>query len=369
MGTDSAKSPWYDRAGTSLSHAGTSRVARTITAAVPVVLVNATAFTGQLGFLNQHVPWPGPGRVLIAVTLETVAIYIMFHAHAAQMANDSATRLKLGAYTFALIIGGMNYSHYAGPNWRPTFMAVAMFLMSTLSPWLWNIHSRRTSRDALMAQGLIEPHAVRLGANRWMWHGLRCFRAMYWATWHGVNDPQRVVEHFQSLYGTPDQQHAVRQAERVYTAPAVPAGPVQETAPAPVPVPAPAPVQQPAAITAPDPYHGAQLIPGTQLNGTSVVRAEARMSAEPVAAGPLTNEMIKSAELYLAGLPDGGPYPGQRTLAAQYLGSEGRRREAKRLLDARKAAEVRLPDVTANGHRSSQMIATPLAQLPGGVNG
>ena len=59
----------------------------------------------------------------------------------------------------------MNYSHYAGPGWRPTFPALAVGLMSASSPWLWAVHSRRVSRDALMAAGLVEPHALRLGVT------------------------------------------------------------------------------------------------------------------------------------------------------------------------------------------------------------
>jgi hypothetical protein len=162
---------------------------RGLLAAVPVVLVNVVAFAGQLAFLHAHLPWPVPGQVLMAVTLESVAVYLAFHAHLAQMANDSALRLRLAAYGFALVIAAMNYSHYAAPGWRPTFAAVALGLMSASSPWLWSVHSRRVSRDALMAAGLIEPHAVRLGGTRWTWHPYRSARVMRAATWDGERDP------------------------------------------------------------------------------------------------------------------------------------------------------------------------------------
>src|SRR5262249_40581282 len=39
-------------------------------AAIPVVLVNVVAFAGQLAYLREHLPWPLPGQVLMAVTLE-----------------------------------------------------------------------------------------------------------------------------------------------------------------------------------------------------------------------------------------------------------------------------------------------------------
>jgi hypothetical protein len=158
-------------------------------AAVPVALVNAVAFSGQLAFLRAHLPWPLVGQVVMGVALESIAVYLAWHAHVAQMADDSSLRLRLAAYAFALVIASMNYSHYAGPGWRPTFAAVAVGLSSAISPWLWGIHSRRVSRDALKAAGLIEGHALRLGSTRWTWHPVRSARVMWHATWEGITDP------------------------------------------------------------------------------------------------------------------------------------------------------------------------------------
>ncbi len=158
-------------------------------AAIPVILVNAVAVIAQLAFLRGHLSWAPAGQVLVAVTLESVAVYLAWQAHLAIIADDSAMRLRLAAYGFAAIVGAANYSHYMAHGWRPTFPALAFALCSVVSPWLWSVHSRRQSRDALKARGLIEPHAVRLGATRWMWHPLRSARVMFRATWQGVNDP------------------------------------------------------------------------------------------------------------------------------------------------------------------------------------
>jgi hypothetical protein len=162
-------------------------------AAIPIVLVNAVAFAGQLAFLRVHLPWPLAGQVLVAVTLESVAVYLAWQAHLALIAADSALRLRLAAYSFAAVIGVMNYSHYMAPGWRPTFAAVTFGLMSVSSPWLWSVHSRRVSRDALMAVGDIEPHAVRLGMTRWAWHPVRSWRVMFRATWQGVTKPAEAI--------------------------------------------------------------------------------------------------------------------------------------------------------------------------------
>lgn len=171
---------------------------RVLAAAIPVVLVNAVAFAGQLAFLRAHLPWPLAGQVMMAVALESVAVYLAFHAHLAQLANDSALRLRLAAYGFALVIAVCNYSHYAGPGWRPTFAAVAVALCSAISPWLWGIHSRRTSRDKLMAAGLVEAHALRLGQTRWLWHPIRSAQVMWLATWEGITDPREAVTKWES---------------------------------------------------------------------------------------------------------------------------------------------------------------------------
>lgn len=161
-------------------------------AAVPVILVNAVAFGAQLGFWRAHVPLV-TGAVVVALALESIAIYLAWQAHLAQLADDAALRLRLSAYGMALIIGALNYSHFDGPHWRPTVPAVTFGMMSAISPWLWSVHSRRQSRDALKAKGLIEPHAVRLGATRWQWHPVRSFSVMSRATWTGETDPAAAI--------------------------------------------------------------------------------------------------------------------------------------------------------------------------------
>jgi hypothetical protein len=161
-------------------------------AAVPIMLVNAVAFTGQLAFLRAHLPIGLAGQVLVAVALESVAVYLAYHAHVAQLADDSAMRLRLAAYGWAAGIAVMNYSHWAA-HWRPTFAALAFAICSAASPWLWSVHSRRASRDTLKARGLIEPHAVRLGGTRWAWHPIKSTRVMSAATWTGENDPAAAI--------------------------------------------------------------------------------------------------------------------------------------------------------------------------------
>jgi hypothetical protein len=363
-------------AGRAASSAGAwvRRAAPVVGAAVPVALVNGTAFVGQFAWVQSHVPWAVPLQVMFAVTLESVAVYLAWHAHLAQLANDSAARLKMGAYLFALIIGAMNYSHYAR-HWHPDALAVALGLMSALSPWLWGVHTRRASRDALMAQGLIEPRAVRLGATRWTWHPLRSTQVMYHATWLGENDPQRAIGLYETVLGERAARRAARRGngnavppvaqqpvpEALVPPAAQPPVPLQPTVPAPVPVPAGQPWNVP--------------LPGTQLNGSPVpgapeVKAIAGLSARPNlgASHPIDPAKITEVELHLAGLA-ADALPGEREVGKMLCAGHNHRRQGAKLIAARLAAgQDPLPAFVQSQRQPSGPvpIASPVSTLPGG---
>jgi hypothetical protein len=161
-------------------------------AAVPIVIVNYVAFRAQLRFWQAHLA--PADALLVSVALESIAVYLAWQAHVAQLADDSAFRLRLAAYGTALVIGALNYSHYMRPGWRPTVAAVTFGMLSAISPWLWSIHSRRESRDALKARNLIEDHAVRLGGTRWFFHLYRCTRVMWVASWIGETRPSEAIK-------------------------------------------------------------------------------------------------------------------------------------------------------------------------------
>jgi hypothetical protein len=169
---------------------------RTFVTAVPLLLVNAVAFTGQLAFLSEHLSWPLAGDIIFAASLESVAIFLAYMAHAALLGNDSSTRLRLSSYAFGIMIGLMNASHYVKDG-QVTFAAVALGLMSSSSPFLWSVYSRRQSRDALMANGFIERHAIRLGINRWLLHPCKSFRVFRQATWTGEQNANAAIERFE----------------------------------------------------------------------------------------------------------------------------------------------------------------------------
>lgn len=364
---DSAKSQWW--------HApGTRRMLRAITAAVPVCLVNATAFIGQFMFLHAHLHWIVPGQVLFAVTLESVAITLAWHAHVAELSNDSSIRLRVSAYAFAAVIGAMNYSHYAAPHWRPTFMAVSLAIMSTSSPWLWGVHTRRASRDQLMERKLLEERGVRLGISRWTWHPLRSLRVTSWSSWHGVNDPARAIGHFAGRYGTADAPEPAAQGRtttrRAIEVPAVIAAP---------PVPAPAlaivpavPAQDPSGTLLPV-EQGAPPAPAPAPAAAPVVSGTAALSASARIPGTRPPQvLIDEVEEYLMGLPD-DDMPSARKVA-RMLGDPGQRRLATQLLAKRASISGGLaplppgeePQVRAASRQPSRIVQSSLIAQPAG---
>lgn len=168
-------------------------------AALPIMLVNCVAVSGQLGFAHDHLSsWGDAGQLLFALAIESEALCLSYFGYLAEKANDSALRLKLASYGLGLAVGVINYSHYA-PDWKPTAVAVVVGGMSSLSPWLWSVYSRRVSRSILASNGLIESHALRLGATRWMYHPIQSFKVARHASWIGESRITKAISAYDSM--------------------------------------------------------------------------------------------------------------------------------------------------------------------------
>ena len=325
------------------------RAIRAAGLAVPVLLVNAVAFTGQFGFLRQHLPWALAGIVMAALALESIAIYLQWHAHLAQLANDSALRLRLASYALAAVIGALNYSHYALPGWKPTAAAVICGLMSVISPWLWAIHSKRVSRDALMALGQVEGHSVRLGGARWFWHPYRSLIVMNFATWVGENNPRRAIERYAAKWGSlvpPDAGTGTGTVAQPELARATPAAIERAAEPA-----AAVAVAQPA-----------------------VHHASARLEAVPSLPKPnrLTDEKIAEVQDLLAGMPLEQLRGLSNRDVGRMLGSENFRKRGGELRDAEIGHKTQSPEsIPGNGRPPRQgvpqFVSPPVSHLPGGA--
>ena len=323
---------WKDRANSAAHAPGTHRAIRAIGLAVPVLLVNTVAFFGQFGYLREHLPWAEAGVVLAAIAVESIAIYLQWHAHLAQMSNDSALRLRLASYAVACLVGAMNYSHYALPGFRPTAAAVLCALMSVISPWLWAIHSRRVSRDELMARGLIEEHAVRLGATRWTWHPVRAIRVMHTATWTGETSPARAI----AEYGKPEWPGTVPPRAAVTRAAVPPA--------------------QPVAVPAPNAMPELEAVPDL-----AAVPEPARHE--------LAEEDIERVELALAGMTQAELQRLTYRAVGRMLGEDGDyRNTGRKLLDAARLSRQQTQQGRPSRPGAGANMPWPATHSPGGVN-
>lgn len=159
---------------------------------IPLILVNGIAVYAQTEFWQSHLPWPLFGAVIFAIALESIAVYLAYYAHLAELSEDSALRLRVASYGFGAVIGFLNASHYLN-NGAITAAAIGVGIVSASSPWLWAIRTRRLSRDSLKTKGLIEDRAVKLGAMRWILWPKESFPVFRNAIWTGENNPIKAI--------------------------------------------------------------------------------------------------------------------------------------------------------------------------------
>jgi hypothetical protein len=191
---------------------------------VPLLLVNAAAIYGQVAFFYEQVApatWPVIGKlalaVLIAAAVESIAVYVGWHAHDALLnkAGATAARLRRASYLIALIVGGINYAHFAANGMlglQPTAASVAFGLLSLLSPWLWGLHTRRIQHIQLTREGAVDVTGVQFSSERIRMYPVRAFMARRWSIDKYVTDPQRAWEGYNAER---DARRALTRTSRV----------------------------------------------------------------------------------------------------------------------------------------------------------
>ncbi|QLQ38014.2 hypothetical protein [Micromonospora robiginosa] len=184
-----ARARFWHRIGAGL------RAARTI---APLLLVNAAAVGGQTGYAITRTPesWPAPARLAVALvyaaTVESIALYVNWHAHDALMhrATGTATEMRRRAYLIAAVVAAMNYSHFDGEHWTPTPFAVGSGMASLLSPWLWGLHTRRAQQLQLLRADLVDETGAVFDRKRRRAFPIRTWRAERWSIEHHIRDPR-----------------------------------------------------------------------------------------------------------------------------------------------------------------------------------
>ncbi|MEV1178976.1 hypothetical protein, partial [Nonomuraea sp. NPDC049784] len=148
--------------------------------------VNGVAVSGQaMSFMQRGLSplW----AVLAAGIVESVAVYVAWHAHVALREGDAAWTTRMWSYLIGAGAGYLSYTHVQ--DYPELFAACSL-----ASPWLWSMHSRHLHRQDLREKGLIDPRAPKFSALRWLLHTRETFAAFKWAVSEGVQSPHVAVE-------------------------------------------------------------------------------------------------------------------------------------------------------------------------------
>jgi hypothetical protein len=170
---------------------------------VPLLLVNGAAIYGQVAFFYEKVApagWPTPGKLalaaVIAAAIESISVYVGWHAHDALMnkAGKTAAQLRRASYAIAAAVASINYAHFA--DFSPdnklgvNAAASAFGLLSLLSPWLWGLHTRRMQHVQLRKEGVVDAAGATFSGDRIRSFPLRAYLARRWSIDNYVTDPK-----------------------------------------------------------------------------------------------------------------------------------------------------------------------------------
>jgi len=174
---------------------------------VPLLLVNAAAIYGQVAFFYDNVApsaWPVIGKLalasVIAAAIESIAVYVGWHAHDALLnkAGNTAARLRRASYVIAALVAGINYAHFANPaddnRLGLTAASLAFGLLSLLSPWLWGLHTRRMQHVQLRKEGVVDATGATFSGERVRSFPFRAYAARRWSIDNYVTDPKQAWE-------------------------------------------------------------------------------------------------------------------------------------------------------------------------------
>ncbi len=199
---------------------------------LPLLLINGGAAYAQAAYaFDQIAPeaWNGPSRVAFAVAfsaaLESIAVYVQWHAHDALMlkAHATAASLRRAAWGIAAVVAGINYAHFAN-GITPTAAAVAFALLSLLSPWLWGLHTRRAQHVQLLAEdaSLIDDAGVEFSPKRRRMFPIRSLMAARWSIEHNERDPRKAWDGYNAERAARKATYAEANKATVAPTPAAP---------------------------------------------------------------------------------------------------------------------------------------------------
>lgn len=176
-------------------------------AVAPLLVVNALTVYGQLAYAMAAIApasWPLVARVALsigfAVAIESVSLYVQWHAHDALLLKSHSTARALRRWSFliAAAVGAMNYSHFAAADFRPTAAAIAFGMLSLLSPWMWGLHSRRAARIQLLKERRVDDAGAEFSSTRKRMFPVRTWMAYRWSIDQNETDPVRAWDGYKA---------------------------------------------------------------------------------------------------------------------------------------------------------------------------
>ncbi|MDM4720131.1 hypothetical protein QTQ03_26560 [Micromonospora sp. WMMA1363] len=199
---------------------------------LPLLLINGGAAYAQAAYAyNQIAPadWNTTSRVAFAIAfaaaLESIAVYVQWHAHDALLlkAHATAASLRRAAWVIAAVVAAINYAHFAD-GIAPTAAAVAFALLSLLSPWLWGLHTRRAQHVQLLAEDadLIDDAGVEFSPKRRRMFPIRSLMAARWSIEHNERDPRKAWDGYHTERAARTAARKANQAQKVTTPPVDP---------------------------------------------------------------------------------------------------------------------------------------------------
>lgn len=173
----------------------------------PLLIVNALTVYGQLAYAYEDVApsaWPPLFRVILAIgfaaAVESVALYIQWHAHDALLlrSHSTARSLRRTSFLVALVVGAMNYSHFTVKLDKPTAAGIAFGMLSLLSPWMWGLHSRRQARIQLLKERRVDDAGAEFSTTRKRMFPVRTWMAYRWSIDQNETDPVRAWDGYKA---------------------------------------------------------------------------------------------------------------------------------------------------------------------------
>lgn len=178
----------------------------------PLVVISALAISGQYGYLKDALAetfgkdtfLTYAVAVLSAGALESITLFLGYHAMLAMRRRDSAAGLVLASIVLGSIVAFMNYSHFAPVDVHgnvnlgaPTSTAVIFGIFSFLNPFLWRVKIRSEHRDELSKNGEIEKRGLKLPRVMWLHHPVQAYKVTRHAAWTGERVPELAVRQWE----------------------------------------------------------------------------------------------------------------------------------------------------------------------------